>query len=226
MPGKDFLPDGDAVFNPWQANYVGRIVATPADYGVTPAQVTELQALQADWALKYPAHIAAQSAARAAAESKDASRGSFETGIRSLTRQIQARPATTGAQREELGITVPDTEPTPRPTISTVPIVGFKTLRGGVIEASVRVEEDQTRPSMHPAADVIECKYILVPTGELPPDKPEACPKTQASKKAQFQIQAGIENAGKRFYGFFRWANQSNPANNGPWSDAQTVVIA
>lgn len=226
MPNKGFLPGTEGEFDGWQGNFTGRIAATPVAYGVTPAQVTQLQALQADWQAKYPAHIAAQTAARAAAEAKDISMSEFEAGIRSLTRQIQARPETTGAQREELGITVPDTEPTPRPAISTVPIIGFKTLRGGEIEVSCRVEEDQTRPNMHPAADVIECRYILVPTGEVPPEKPGSCPGTQSSKKAQFRISAGVENAGKRFYGFFRWSNLTRPDNNGPWSDPLTVVIA
>jgi len=32
--------------------------------------------------------------------------------------------------------------------------------------------------------------------------------------------------AGQSFYGFFRWTNLTTPANNGPWSDAQPVVIA
>jgi hypothetical protein len=66
----------------------------------------------------------------------------------------------------------------------------------------------------------------MVAIGEMPPEKPTACPEDLTSKKAKYTIRTGSENAGKRFYGFFRWVNQSNPANNGPWSDAITVIIA
>jgi hypothetical protein len=80
---------------------------------------------------------------------------------------------------------------------------------------------------MHPLADEVECKYIFVPTGEMPPEDPETCPKTQGSKKARFTISCGVKNAGQSFYGFFRWANKSNPQNSGPWTTKpQGVVIA
>ena len=222
----DYIPRTDAEFDEWLRNFAANVGPIATLLGIAPGFVTAVSTAYADWQLKYVAHQTAQNAARNAAENKDESRDTGTSVSRALAGMFQKHPDMTDGQRATLKLTVPDTMPSPRPVISTVPIVGFKILRGGVIETSVRVEEDQTRPSMHPAADVVECKYILVPVGEVPPDNPEACPKTLASKKAQFQIHAGIENAGKRFYGFFRWANQSNPANNGPWSDAQTLVVS
>jgi hypothetical protein len=194
--------------------------------GIAPGFVARVTAAYADWQVKYVAHQTAQNAARTAAQNKDESRETAKNVVRDLAGMFQKHPDMTDGQRATLKLTVPDTELTPRPPISTVPIVGFKNLRGGILEVWVRVEEDQTRPSMHDAADAVEVRYILVPVGEMPPEKPGSCPETQNSKKAQFKINAGIENAGKRFYGFFRWVNQSNPANSGPWSDAQTVVIS
>ena len=222
----DYIPKTDAEFDEWLRNFAANDGPVATVLGIAPSFVTAVTDAYADWQVKYVAHQTAQNAARTAFENKDVSRDLGKGVARVLAGMFQKHPDMTNGQRATLKITVPDTELTPRPTISTVPIVGFKTLRGGVLEVAVRVEEDQTRPSMHPAADAVECKYILVPVGEVPPDRPGACPESQASKKAQFQIHAGIENAGKRFYGFFRWANQSNPANNGPWSDAQTVVIS
>jgi hypothetical protein len=66
----------------------------------------------------------------------------------------------------------------------------------------------------------------LAPIGEMPPESWDDCPKTQVSKKAQFIIPCGAKGIGQRFYGFFRWANISKPANSGPWTNVQTVVIA
>jgi len=120
-----------------------------------------------------------------------------------------------------------DTEPTPRGKIATFPIIGLKGIGGGEIEVRCRVTTDQTRFSMHTLADAVECKYIFVPTGEMPPEDPDACPKTQTSKKARFIISCGVKNAGQSLYGFFRWANLTNPQNSGPWTTkAQGVVIA
>ena len=86
---------------------------------------------------------------------------------------------------------------------------------------------------MHDFADVIECRYALLPVRPQPVEgkkfrfpSPEECPKVQTSTKAHFIIECGDENAGLKFYGYFRWVNQSNPANSGVWSNGLNVVIA
>ena len=224
--GRDYIPFKDAEFDEWLAGFTRYIEAHYAELGLSATDKDNIVAANTAWKADYQALLTAKNAARAAKGTKDQTRDTTESLARSIAQRSTVYPGTTNGHRAGMGITVSDTKPTPRPVISTVPIVGFDILRGGSLAVSVREEEDQTRPSMHPAADIIECKYILVAIGEAPPKKPSQCPETQASKKAQFKIHTGIENAGKRFYGFFRWANQSNPANNGSWSDAQTVVIA
>jgi len=134
----DYIPRTDGVFNGWFRNFCDRIIATPAAYGVLPADLTDLQGVYADWLLKYPAHTTAQTTARAAAETKDDSRDESESVGRRLAKLIQARKETTNAQREELGITVADTTKTPlseQIVLSTPPPViqakctGPKTVR-------------------------------------------------------------------------------------------------
>lgn len=222
----DYIPKTDAEWDEWLRNFAANAGPIATTLGIAPGFVARVTAAYADWQVKYVAHQTAQAAARTAAQNKDESRETGKNASRDLAGMFQKHPDMTNGQRATLKLTVLDTELTPRPAITTVPVVGFKILRGGILETSVRVEQDQTRPSMHVAADAVEVRYILVPVGEMPPEKPSACPETLASKKAQFKIQAGIENAGKRFYGFFRWVNQSNPANSGPWSDPQPVIIA
>jgi hypothetical protein len=119
-----------------------------------------------------------------------------------------------------------DLEPTPRGKIDLVPYVFLKPLAGGVIEARTQTEKDATRVSMHKLADGIECRWMLVPKGEMPPEGYEDAKKTVVSRKARFTIDCGDKNAGDSFYGFFRWVNTSNPANSGLWTKALKVVIA
>ncbi|MEW6026650.1 MAG: hypothetical protein AB1599_05090 [Planctomycetota bacterium] len=111
-----------------------------------------------------------------------------------------------------------DLEPTPRGKIPTIPYILAKAVGGGTIEIRARVEKDKTNTSMHALADAVECKYILVPQGEMPPEDPESCPKTAVSKKARFTIALGVKSAGQSFYGFFRWANITNPQNSSDWT--------
>jgi len=119
-----------------------------------------------------------------------------------------------------------DLEPTPRGKIDLVPYVFLKPLAGGVIEVRTQTEKDATRVSMHKLADGIECRWLLVPKGEMPPEGHEDAKNTVVSRKAHFTIDCGDKNAGDSFYGFFRWVNTSNPANSGLWTKALKAVIA
>ncbi len=119
-----------------------------------------------------------------------------------------------------------DTEPTPRGKIDVIPYVNLKAIGGGDVQVRCRTEKDQTRTSLPRLADGIECRYILVPKGEMPPEGQKDAKKSLVSKKARFTISLGDEQAGESFYGFFRWVNLTNPANSGPWSPALKVVIS
>ncbi|MEW6026693.1 MAG: hypothetical protein AB1599_05320 [Planctomycetota bacterium] len=113
MPQKRFIPDQDGQFHFWFQNYWERINADPARYGVSPADLADLNAAYTDWEVDYPAHTTAQSTARAAAEKKNNTRDSAETVARRITKFVQQRKETTNQHREELRITVADTVKTP-----------------------------------------------------------------------------------------------------------------
>jgi hypothetical protein len=107
-----YIPRPDAAFDDWFQKYQLYLVANAAALGLTPAEALEVQTLKINWSLGYSNHLTTQAAAHAAQEVKDEKREAAEEGIRKYTKKIQARPETTDAQREFLGITVPDREPT------------------------------------------------------------------------------------------------------------------
>lgn len=111
--GGNYIPTRDGDFNLWQVNFVAKVVATPADYGLLPADVVDVGIDSTDWQTALAALVVAQNASKGAAETKDEARDALESQVRSLTKRIQAQPATTDTQREELGITVPDLTRTP-----------------------------------------------------------------------------------------------------------------
>jgi len=95
----------------------------------------------------------------------------------------------------------------------------------GVIDV-INPAPDLPEPEMHPDADAMECRYIILPKGAKPPESPEECPMIYISKKPEFTMNFGKENIGKVFYGFCRWVNLTNPQNNGPWTHkAQRMLI-
>jgi hypothetical protein len=109
----DYIPRTDPAFDAWFQTYTQYAVTNAVFLGLTPAQAMEIQTAQTDWSLAFSSLAAARNAYQGATQSKDEKREAGETVIRRYTGVIQARPETTDAQRQGLGITVPDREPTP-----------------------------------------------------------------------------------------------------------------
>jgi hypothetical protein len=109
----DYIPREDAQFDEWFRNFSANISAIATPLGVTPALITAVTTAYANWQLSYTAHQTAHNAAQAAAEIKDESRASAKEAVRPVAGMLQKNPGLTDAQRETLGITVPDKNPTP-----------------------------------------------------------------------------------------------------------------
>src|SRR5436190_2164800 len=98
--GTDFIPPSDADFDAWLTNFVDYVVANAVALGATPAQVSSLQAVKADWDTKYPASTTAQAAAAAAVQAKSDSRSATEDLVRPFVGMLQSNSGVTDAQRQ------------------------------------------------------------------------------------------------------------------------------
>ena len=260
--GSDWIPNRDAEFFNKQGSYVDRVDANKVAWGIPDADIQVLKDLRAEYEPLYMKIRSKKDRTSAQVGAHRACRKRYEKAWRAFhkewvlnNRRIPISDLLTLVGR------VPDTKPTPKPRIDGFPWVGLTPIGGGSIRVFCKRETDQDRPSMHNFADVIECRYALLPvrpvrdaiTGDVKTKQnsisdtlnvsngvrpqpvegkkfqfPSAgeCTQVQISTKARFIIRCGDENAGLRFYGFFRWVNLSNPANNGEWTNGLTVVIA
>lgn len=111
--GRDYIPFRDAEFDGWLARFADYIEAHYAELGLSAADKDSLVAANNSWRTDYRAHIAAKNAARGAKSRKDHTRDTAESLARNLAQRSTVFPGTTNAHRASMGITVPDTKPTP-----------------------------------------------------------------------------------------------------------------
>ena len=124
----DYIPRPDGGFDAWQANFITYATANAAALGLDPlADIAPLTTVQGTWSTDYAANTAAQAAAQSARQAKDAARAAFEALIRPLVARLQASADVDDAERQGLGITVPDTIPTPVGPPDTRPVVSVDT---------------------------------------------------------------------------------------------------
>lgn len=223
----DWIPTLIALFFGKQRSYFARIVANKVAWGIPDAAIAPLLVLQAEYEPLYWKIEDKRTRTSADVTAHTDCRKRYTAAWRAFHKERVI--ANSLIPKSELSILVGkerDTKPTRRGKISGFPYMNLKAVGGGSIEFRAQVEKDATRPSMHPLADAVECRYTLVPKGEMPPDDPEAMPKTMESKKALFTIHCGVKNAGDSFWGFFRWVNLTTPENSGDWTRALQVVLS
>ena len=225
--GYNYIPKRDDDFFNFQGNLVNIVVINAAGWGIPAPAVAALVARRAEFEPLYTTAQNKTTRRRADVVAFRECRKTYEKEIRAFVKAwLINNPLVTDEQRSEMALTIRDIEPTPRGKIEVVPYIFLKALGGGVIEVRSQTEKDATRVSMHPLADGIECRWLLVPKGEMPPEGQEDAKKTVVSRKARFTIDCGDKNAGDSFYGFFRWTNTSIPANSGLWTKALRAVVA
>ena len=122
-----------------------------------------------------------------------------------------------------LGLTVPDTEPTPKPQIEDRPLVSAEMKGGALLKMQFEISEDSTRPSMHPDAHALELKYQI---GGTEPVNADATNQSATFTKSRHNLQLDTADAGQFFYGFARWINTSDPSKSGPYSVMIKIIIS
>ncbi len=113
MPVKDYIPSKEGDIVPWTENFITVANANLATLGLVALDITTITTKKTDYSTKLNTSIAKQAEAKAATEAKNTSKSGLVDNIRLLARQIQARPGVPDNLKEQLGLNVPDSSPSP-----------------------------------------------------------------------------------------------------------------
>jgi hypothetical protein len=217
-----YIPAPDAEFDSWQENWVTYAVANAAALGLDPlTDIPAIQAAQTAWDTDYDGHLTAQAAAQAARAAKDAERGTYVTLLRSYSQQIQKRTGTTDEQRGGLGITIPDTEPTPVPAPTTAPtlnIVTAERLRH-VVEASKPADEGGGMAKPTGVRGVQLWRKIGEPAPASESELDFVSEFTRLRMTLDYQMTQGAQTV----YYQARWV--STRGETGPWGELVSATV-
>lgn len=117
----DFLPSREADLLAWSANFAAKIGADPTVYGLTLEQASTYQSLHNAFAAAYDVTRNPSTRTPTSIVVKRDAKAALKRDARSLARIVQAFPGTTDTMRAELGLTIPDADPTPIPPPAHAP---------------------------------------------------------------------------------------------------------
>jgi len=219
----DYLPAGDTQFSAWLENFVTYASAHLADLGLVLGDLAPVTSAQTTWNTAHPANVAAQAAAEAARQAKDAARFGVEAAVRPLVRRLQASPAVDNSERAALGITVPDTEPTPVGPPTSRPLVKVDTRQR--LQHTIHFTDELTPTSKAKPAGVsgVEVWVKVAPVSDPPPTDPAALTFIALDTRTPYRLDLEGADGGKNAHYMLRWVNTKG--EKGPWSETATATI-
>jgi hypothetical protein len=162
----NFIPSRGADLVNWSANFNTLIGATPTAYGLTTAQATAYGTAHTAYANAYSTATDPSTRTKSTIITKDVTRASLVALARQLARIIQANPAVTPAQKADLGLTVREVEPSPRPAPATPPDIDVISMMGSTVK--IRLHDATTASRRGKPEDVIGAAVFSF-VGTAPP---------------------------------------------------------
>lgn len=215
-----YIPRKDLDFDGWQQQFVAYVSAHLSELGLTAGDIAELLTAQSDWVLRYPAHRAAQTQARATRAAKDLARRALETAARALARQLQASPAVDDGERKALGLTVSDRVRTRVRPPTTRPLVKVDASdRGRHIIHFYDLGKTTRKARPH---GVIGAE-IWVAIGPVAPTDPRGYTLLGMDSRSPYTAEFSPQDAGKTAHYMLRWVNTRG--ERGPWSETVSATI-
>lgn len=168
MPG-DYLPATDGGLNDWAANFGAQITADAPDLGITPEEAGGFTVLQTDYATKYAAATNPETRGRATVLAKNTAKRLLVRESRKLAMKITNNPGVTDQQRNNLGLTVRDDDPSPVAVPDTSPIIEVVSVKGNRISLRLRVSANGEPVSGRGKPTGVTGATVLSYVGEQPP---------------------------------------------------------
>ncbi|MEM9415894.1 MAG: hypothetical protein AAGA29_10520 [Planctomycetota bacterium] len=143
--GKNFIPTRESVLVTWTKSFEQTIAKQPTDFGLTVEQATAYTTAQAAFAAAYQTANEPMTRSPGNIEIKNTAKDALIALTRELVKIIQAYPGTTNDMRRELGVTVPDLDPTPVPPPSETPTIDVLSVDGWTLNVRLHNGESSRR---------------------------------------------------------------------------------
>ena len=215
----DYIPGGDADFNAWQANFVTYANANLPNLGLAIPDLLSILSAQGAWTPSLTAHVAAQANAQSARATKDGNRTVLEVLIRALVRRLQASASVSDAEREALGITVPDLGAAAAASPSTRPLCQVDTSQR--LRHTIDFTDESTPTRKAKPAGVMGAE-IWVKIGPTPPVDPSELTFLAVDTRSPYTTDFDGSDGGKQAHYMLRWVNTRG--ETGPWSETATAT--
>lgn len=225
------IPRADGDFAAYANHYYAAVEKFWSVQGLDESDLKPLKEALSAWNAAYPKHVAAQNAAEAARQSKDAAKRELERQIRPVSAFVQSYPKTTDADRAAIGISVRDTGGTPVPAPTSRPLLLVESgsrlthrLRIFDESASPHAARGGTRKARPRGTLGAEVYLAVVAPLEQPPADFNNYKFVRTVTRGSAEVTFEPPQGGSRAAYLVRWVSATGEP--GPWGETVTATVA
>jgi hypothetical protein len=216
-----YIPRRDHTFNQWQDNLLHKAEAAAERLNIPPDAITAILAKQVRWTKAFKATEDPATRTKGTVKEKQEARAALEHDIRIFNNAyLIHNPAMTDVDRDNFGLPVHDTKPTPAPEINSRPKleVNFNSIQRHTLTA----RNAETRGIGKPAH--VAGFEIWRKVGDPAPANDADFQLVIQATRSPHVLNYDGAQSGLRVYYRVRWMNTRGVP--GPWSETKSAIIA
>lgn len=221
MSYSSYLPtrQGDQAL--WVQNFSTLLNLDPPRYGTTAGDAASVAGLVSAFLAALAIVSDPATKTRTAVTNKNQARVQMFNLIRPLAMQIRENLGVAPADKEALGLKLPDSQPTSVAAPTTMPILEL--IGATPLEHTLRFN-DQNTPNKRAKPPGVIGMQLVKAVGEMPADGPEAAQFVAMVTRQPFAVRFTQADAKKTAYYWARWQTRSGLV--GPWSQVASLTVA
>ncbi len=219
--GANFIPASHDGFFRWQNDFYNRVNEKLNSFKIDAAKLKDVTAAKSKYEQAYLRASNPESANRSDRVERNERAAQYKTAIRAFVNEnIRFNSSVSDYDRNYLGLTVPDTKPTPAPVPVTHPVLKIDFSQPSRHTLHIIDEEKSGRQK---PGGVQQCEVWYKITDEQPGHYSEL-QYAGIATKSTFLIEYDSADAGKKVWYNARWLNTRG--QHGPWGIYTGAIIA
>lgn len=209
-----YLPTKDALLDNWLTNFTTLITASPATYGLTGTDASNIATAIAPWTAAYALVTSPTTKTATTVSAKNTAKVNTLAIIRPYAQQISLNPGVTSDNKIALGLNPRTSTPTPITPPGSNPILTFQSAAN--LSAIIRYRDSSASVSVKSKPYGVKTCQVFGMTSATPITDPTVLPLKVTATKSPTLLTFTSGQAGMQFYCAGRWAIQTGGVS--PWS--------
>lgn len=216
-----YIPAKDAQFLAWLDNFDDLTSVNFAAYGLSGGEAASITTVRTDFDNAYATASNPATRTPVTVALKDTQKATALATVRPLAQKIRNNPAVSDMTRVALGLTVPDTAPSPIPAPTTFPLLDILRATPGQHWLQYRDSATPTTKAKPFGATQMELWSTI---GTVAAPTPVAATFLGLVTKSPVSVVLNPGDVGKVATYFARWSTQRGLVS--PWSSGVSMTIA